>query len=136
MTDHLPASASKPTGEIILYQTEDGTSRIEVRLEGNTVWLAQRGMAELFRTSVQNVNHYLKAIYEDGELRHEATIKGYLIVQTEGSRQVFRAVDHYNLKTNCQRSTPSLRKLPRARNRRNCSITPRWSCRPRRLRWA
>jgi hypothetical protein len=97
MTDNLPASAPEPTGEIILYQTEDGANRIEVRLEGDTVWLSQRGMAELFQTSVPNVNQHLKTIYEDGELRPEATIKRYLIVQTEGSRQVSRAVDHYNL---------------------------------------
>jgi hypothetical protein len=97
MTDNLPASAPEPTGEIILYQTEDGANRIEVRLEGETVLLSQRGMAELFQTSVPNVNHHLKTIYEDGELHPEATIKRYLIVQTEGSRQVSRAVDHYNL---------------------------------------
>lgn len=97
MTDSLPASAPEPTGEIILYQSEDGASRIEVRLEGDTVWLSQRGMADLFQTSVPNVNQHLKTIYEDGELQPEATIKRYLIVQTEGSRQVSRAVDHYNL---------------------------------------
>lgn len=97
MADNLPAPAPEPTGEIILYQTEDGASRIEVRLEGDTVWLSQRGIAELFQTSVPNVNQHLKTIYEDGELRPEATIKRYLIVQTEGSRQVSRAVDHYNL---------------------------------------
>ena len=97
MADNLPAPAPEPTGEIILYQTEDGISRIEVRLEGDTVWLSQRGMADLFQTSVSNINQHLKTIYEDGELRPEATIKRYLIVQTEGSRQVSRAVDHYNL---------------------------------------
>ena len=97
MADNLPAPAPEPTGEIILYQTEDGISRIEVRLEGDTVWLSQRAMADLFQTSVPNVNQHLKTIYEDGELRPEATIKRYLIVQTEGSRQVSRAVDHYNL---------------------------------------
>lgn len=97
MADNLPAPAPEPTGEIILYQTEDGISRIEVRLEGDTVWLSQRGMADLFQTSVPNINQHLKTIYEDGELHPEATIKRYLIVQTEGSRQVSRAVDHYNL---------------------------------------
>jgi len=73
------------------YQTEDGTSRIDVRLESDTVWLSQRGIADLFQTTVPNINQQLKAIYEDGELRPEATIKRYLIVQTEGRRQVSRA---------------------------------------------
>lgn len=97
MTDNLPAPAPEPTGEIILYQTEDGANRIEVRLEGDTVLLSQRGTVELFQTSVPNVNQHLKTIYEDGELRPETTIKLYLMVQTEGNRQVSRAVDHYNL---------------------------------------
>ncbi|RPH95274.1 hypothetical protein EHM69_04960 [candidate division KSB1 bacterium] len=83
--------------EVILYQTEDGQTRIEVRLENETVWLTQRMMAELFHTSVPNINQHISAIYDEGELQPEATIKKYLIVQIEGNRQVSRQLDHYNL---------------------------------------
>ena len=97
MTDNLPAPAQEPTGEVILYQADDGSARIEVRLEGDTVWLPQRAMAELFQTTVANISQHLKAIYDEGELSPEATIKRHLIVQIEGQRQVSRQVDHYNL---------------------------------------
>jgi len=97
MTDNLPAPASEPSGQLILYQPRDGTPRIEVRLEGDTVWLSQRAMAELFQTTVPNVNQHLKTIYDERELSPEATIKRSLIVQTEGNRQIRRTVDHYNL---------------------------------------
>ena len=96
MSDNLPER--RATGsEIVFYQTEDGRSRIEVRLEDNTVWLTQRLMAELFQTTVANVNTHLKNLYEEGELRPEATIKDYLIVQTVGSRAVKRPMQFYNL---------------------------------------
>jgi hypothetical protein len=97
MTENLPVPAPEPSGQVILYQCRDGTTRIEVRLEGDTVWLPQRAMAELFQTTVPNVNQHLKAIYDEGELSTKATIKRYLIVQTEGHRTVARHVDHYNL---------------------------------------
>jgi hypothetical protein len=97
MTDNLPAPAQGPTGEVILYQSEDGSARIEVRLEGETVWLPQKAMADLFQTTVANISQHVKAIYDEGELSPQATIKRYLIVQTEGNRQVSRQVDHYNL---------------------------------------
>ncbi len=97
MTENLPIPAPEPSGQVILYQSRDGTTRIEVRLEGDTVWLPQRAMADLFQTTVPNVNQHLKAIYDEGELSPEATIKRYLIVQTEGQREVTRHVDHYNL---------------------------------------
>lgn len=98
MTDKdLTAPAPDDSGEFILYQTEDGQTRIEVRMEQETVWLTQRGMAELFQTSVPNINQHISAIFEEGELDQGATIKQYLIVQTEGNRQVSRKVEHYNL---------------------------------------
>lgn len=84
-------------GEIIVYQTEDGDNRIRVLLEGNTVWLTQAMIAELYQTSVPNINIHLKNIYDTGELTEGATIKEYLIVRHEGSRQVSRRVLHYNL---------------------------------------
>ena len=72
-----------PEGQVLIYR--DGTSSLQVRIDGQTVWLTQRGMAELYQTSVPNVNQHLSGIYQDGELVPEATVKKYLIVQTEGS---------------------------------------------------
>ncbi len=94
MMDKLP---DKPKSEIILYQTEDGQSRIEVRLENETVWLSQGLMAELFQTTKQNISLHIQNIYEEGELSQEATVKKYLTVRQEGSRTVRRPLDHYNL---------------------------------------
>lgn len=87
----------RPGGEIIVYQAEDGDSRIRVLLQDETVWLTQRLMADLYQVGVNTINHHIKTIYEDGELSPEATIRKYRIVQTEGSRTIERLVDHYNL---------------------------------------
>ena len=97
MTDNLPAPAPEPTGEVILYQSEDGSARIEVRLEGDTVWLPQKAMADLFQVTVPTVNEHLANLYDEGELARESTIRKFRIVQIEGQRQVSRQVDHYNL---------------------------------------
>lgn len=86
-----------PGTEVILYKTADQRTRVEVRLEGDTVWLTQAQMAELYQTTVQNVSLHLQGIYEDGELDQGATIKSYLIVRSEGARSVSREVLHYNL---------------------------------------
>jgi hypothetical protein len=83
--------------EIILYQTEDGRTRVLCRFEDETLWLTQVQIAELFQTSVPNINLHLKAIYAEAELAAEATIKSHLIVRLEGSRQVSRPVLHYSL---------------------------------------
>ena len=88
---------SSTKSELILYQTEDGKTKIEVRLQGETVWLSQKLMAELFQVTIPTINEHIKTIYDDGELEAEATIRKFLIVQTEGSRQVKRPVDYYNL---------------------------------------
>jgi len=82
---------------LILFQAEDRKTRIEVRLDGGTVWLTQLQMAELYQSSIPNINQHLNAIYEEHELSEEATIKRYLIVRQEGKRQVSREVMHYNL---------------------------------------
>jgi hypothetical protein len=82
--------------ELILYQTEDGKTRIEVRLQDETAWMSQLAMAELFQTTVPNINIHLNNVYEEGELVETATIKDYLIVRQEGSRQVSRTVKQYN----------------------------------------
>ncbi|MCP4698953.1 MAG: virulence RhuM family protein [Gammaproteobacteria bacterium] len=86
-----------PTGEFILYQTEDGQIRVECRFAEDTLWLSQGLMAELFQTSPQNITLHLKALFEEGELSGAATCKDYLQVRREGSRQVRRTVKHYNL---------------------------------------
>ena len=87
-----------PTGgEVLVYRTEDGTIRLDVRLEDETVWLTQQMMAELFQSSKQNISHHIQAIYEEGELEPEATVKKYLTVRREGNRDVRRELDYYNL---------------------------------------
>ena len=83
-----------PTSEIILYQTEDGRTRIQCRFENETLWLTQALIAELFQTTPQNVTLHLKAIFADGELSEAATCKDYLHVRTEGSRKVSRSLRH------------------------------------------
>ena len=83
--------------ELIMYQSEDGVTRIDVRMENETVWLSQAQMAELFQTTPQNVTTHIKNIYEDGELVQSATCKDYLQVQNEGGREVSRQIKFYNL---------------------------------------
>lgn len=83
--------------EIIIYQTQDGQTKIDVRIENETVWLSQNQMAELFQTTKQNISLHIKNIFEEGELSEDSTVKDYLTVQNEGSRKVSRNVTHYNL---------------------------------------
>jgi len=83
--------------QFLLYQTEDGRTRIEVRLQDETVWMTQAAMAELYQTTPQNITTHLKAIYKEGELEATTTCKEYLQVQLEGSRRVSRARKFYNL---------------------------------------
>ena len=83
--------------ELIIYQSEDGKTRIETRLEGETVWLTQAHLAELFQTTQQNVSLHIQNIYDEGELIPEATYKDFLLVRREGERDVQRSVSHYNL---------------------------------------
>lgn len=83
--------------QIIIYQTENGQTKLDVRLENETVWLTQKLMAELFQTTVPNINMHLKSIFEEGELNEGATIKDFLIVQKEGIREVERTQKFYNL---------------------------------------
>jgi len=84
-------------GEFLLYETEDGRTRVECRFSEDTLWLSQAMMAELFQTSPQNITLHLKALYSEGEIAPEATCKSYLQVRTEGARQVRRSVKFYNL---------------------------------------
>jgi hypothetical protein len=85
------------SGEIILYQTPDGQTVIETRLEQDTVWLTQKQMAELFQTTKQNISLHIKNCFQEGEISADATVKDFLTVQTEGKRKVERLVEHYNL---------------------------------------
>src|SRR5690554_1813971 len=83
--------------ELILYTSEDGQTRLHLRVETETIWLSQLEIAELFQTSKQNVSLHAKNIFEDKELAPEATIKESLTVQSEGGRQVKRKISYYNL---------------------------------------
>ena len=87
MPDGTPSS---PQSSIILYQTEDGRTRIQCRFEAETIWLTQALIAELFQTTPQNVTLHLKEIFAEGELVEAATCKDYLQVRREGSRDVSR----------------------------------------------
>ena len=83
--------------ELIIYQSEDGVTRIETRLEDETVWLTQIDLADLFQTTKQNISQHIQNIYDEGELDESSTVKKFLTVQTEGTRRVQRNLDHYNL---------------------------------------
>ena len=84
----------QPHSSIILYQTEDGWTRIQCRFENETIWLTQALIAELFQVTPQNVTLHLKAIFEEGELDESATCKDYLQVRREGERDVPRTLRH------------------------------------------
>ncbi|MDD3563517.1 MAG: virulence RhuM family protein [Candidatus Cloacimonetes bacterium] len=86
---------TKPT--FLIYTNQDGSIKIETKLLDETIWLSQRHLAELFQTTVANINIHIKNIYREGELIPERTIKDFLIVQNEGDRDVQRQVTHYNL---------------------------------------
>ncbi|MFZ4084436.1 MAG: virulence RhuM family protein [Vampirovibrionia bacterium] len=82
---------------IIIYQTQDGKTKIDVKIENETIWLSQSLMAELFQTTKQNVSLHIKNIFEEGELDEISTVKDYLTVQNEGCREVSRKVAYYSL---------------------------------------
>lgn len=83
--------------ELVLYTSDDGRTRLDLRIDGRTVWLTQLEIAELFQTTKQNVSLHARNIFEDGELRPEATVKESLTVQIEGKRKVQRTIQLYNL---------------------------------------
>lgn len=101
MTDdkktNLPVPSPADPAALLLYQSDDGQTRIEVRLVGETLWLTQNQMAELFQTTKQNISQHLQSIYSSGELQSGGTVKRFLTVQHEGIRQVSRELEHYNL---------------------------------------
>ncbi len=83
--------------QIIIYKTEDGRTKIDVRFDGETVWLTQKLLAELFGVTVPTINEHIKNIYKEAELEEKSTIRKFRIVQKEGGREVARDVDFYNL---------------------------------------
>jgi hypothetical protein len=92
--DQLPALLP-PGGQMLIYR--DGVANLQVRLDGQTVWLTQAAMAELFQTTPQNITIHLQSIYDEGELDETATCKEYLQVRREGDRKVRRSLKHYSL---------------------------------------
>jgi len=94
MNELAPKESS---GEFLLYQTEDGQVKLDVRLQDETIWLTQPLMSELFQTTQQNISQHIQNIFEEGELTPEATHKKFLSVRREGNRDVQRSLDFYNL---------------------------------------
>ena len=88
---------NKFNNSIIIYQPHADQPAIDVRLEGETVWLSQRQMAELFDVDVRTISEHLSNVFSSGELEKEATIRKFRIVRREGTRNVTRSVEHYNL---------------------------------------
>ena len=85
------------TAEFLIFTGQAGENSIEVRVEGETVWLTQRLIAELFAVTIPTINEHMTKLFESGEISREATIRNFLIVQQEGNRKVSRKIDHYNL---------------------------------------
>jgi hypothetical protein len=83
--------------QFLLYQSEDGSTRLDVRLEDETLWLSQKQLTELFGKAKGTISEHIKHIYEDGEWTPEATVRLFRTVQMEGGREVVREVEHYNL---------------------------------------
>jgi len=86
-----------PQSSIILYQTEDGRTRIQCRFEDETIWLTQALISELYQKDVRTINEHLVNVFEEGELSREATIRKFRIVRREGVREVGREIEHYSL---------------------------------------
>jgi hypothetical protein len=97
MTDRPTKLIRNSTAEFLVFTGQAGEQSIEARYEDETVWLTQKLMAELFAVDVRTISEHLKNIYEVGEVQHEATIRKFRIVQTEGNREVGRNIDFYNL---------------------------------------
>jgi hypothetical protein len=83
--------------EFLLYQTEDGLSRVQIRLHDGTVWLTQKQLAELYLVSVPSISEHIRNIFSEGELAPEATVRKFRTVRTEGNRSISRTVEHYSL---------------------------------------
>jgi len=95
MSERSQPTPVPPGGQLLIYR--DGALNLQVRLDGQTVWLTQAAMAELYQTTPQNITLHVKAVYEEAELEESATCKEYLQVRAEGTRQVQRMLKHYSL---------------------------------------
>ena len=84
-------------GEILIYQTEDGLTKIDVNMQDETVWLSLEQMADLFQRNKSTISRHIKNIFEEGELARESTVAKFATVQNEGNRPVERDIDYYNL---------------------------------------
>lgn len=87
----------KSKSEFLLYQSDDGKIKINVRLEDNTVWLTQADMVELFQSSKSNISEHISNVFKEGELSPDSTVRKFRTVRLEGTRQVEREIEHYNL---------------------------------------
>lgn len=87
----------KPHSQIVIYKDQNGNVKIDVRFDGNTVWLTQNALADLLQTTKQNIGQHIKNILDEGELLEVSIVKKFFTVQTEGSRAVSRDVEYYNL---------------------------------------
>lgn len=96
MSNNLPINPEN-SGELLLYQTADGLTRVEVRLINESVWLTQAQMTELFGKDKRTISEHIQNVFEEGELPEEATVRKFRTVQTEGSREVARDLTYYNL---------------------------------------
>lgn len=85
------------SGEIIIYQNQEGNIKIDVRLEEETVWLTQAQMGQLFGKDKRTISEHIGNIFQEGELDNSSTVRKFRTVQTEGTREVERELDHYNL---------------------------------------
>jgi len=83
-------------GKILIYQNEKGYTKLDVYFEGDTIWLSQKSLAELYQVRIPTINEHVKTIYTDGELDENSTIRDFLIVQNEGNSRIERTVKHYN----------------------------------------
>lgn len=97
MADEKNLVPDENQGDIVIYQTEDGDTKIDVRFVDETVWLTQQQMAELFQSSRTNIVEHIQHIYEEGELDEVSTCRKFRQVRTEGTRQVTREIPYYNL---------------------------------------
>lgn len=97
MADTKNITFDENQGDIVIYQTEDGGTKIDVRFVDETVWLTQQQMAELFQSSRTNIVEHIQHIYEEGELDEASTCRNFRQVRTEGTRQVTREIPYYNL---------------------------------------
>ena len=87
----------KNGNDIIIYQDEDGVTKVSVKFSDEDIWLTKNQIAEIYKTTQENISMHIKNIYKDGELENNSTNKKFLLVQNEGNRQVKRNIDHYNL---------------------------------------